>query len=122
MRLLILGGTRFVGRHFAAAALDGGHEVTLFNRGLSNPELFPRAEKLRGDRDREGDLAAALAGRRWDAVIDFCGYRPEQVAAAARCLGGAVERYVFLSTISVYADFATGPGEGSPLKPPPGPS
>jgi 2'-hydroxyisoflavone reductase len=118
MRLLILGGTRFAGRHLAAAALDAGHEVTLFNRGLSHPELFPRAEKLRGDRDREDDLAAALAGRRWDAVADCCGYRPEQVAAAARCLGGAVRRYLFLSTISVYADFASGPDESSPLKAP----
>lgn len=118
MRLLILGGTRFAGRHIAAAALDAGHEVTLFHRGLTNPGLFPRAETLRGDRDREDDLAAALGGRRWDAVIDCCGYRPEQVAAAVRCLGEAVERYVFLSTISVYADFASGPDEDSPLKPP----
>jgi 2'-hydroxyisoflavone reductase len=118
MRLLILGGTRFAGRHLAAAALDAGHEVTLFNRGISNVEIFPQAERLCGDRDREGDLRAAFAGRRWDAVIDCCGYRPEQVAAAARWLGGAVERYVFLSTISVYADFAVGPDEGSPLKQP----
>ncbi len=118
MRLLILGGTRFAGRHLAAAALDAGHKVTLFNRGISNAEIFPQAEKLRGDRDSEGDLRAALAERRWEAVIDCCGYRPEQVAAAARCLGGAVERYVFLSTISVYADFAAGPDEGSPLKQP----
>jgi 2'-hydroxyisoflavone reductase len=121
MRLLILGGTRFAGRHLAAAALDAGHEVTLFNRGLTHPELFPRAEKLRGDRDRDADLAAALAGRQWDAVADCCGYRPEQVAAAVRCLGGAVQRYLFLSTISVYADFAVGPDEGSPLKAAPGP-
>jgi 2'-hydroxyisoflavone reductase len=116
MRLLILGGTRFAGRHLAAAALDAGHEVTLFNRGLSHPELFPRAEKLRGDRDRPGDLAAALGGRQWDAVADCCGYRPEQVAAAARCLAGAVRCYLFLSTISVYAGFASGPDETSPLK------
>jgi 2'-hydroxyisoflavone reductase len=115
LRLLILGGTRFLGRHVAAAALDAGHEVTLFNRGLSGPDLFPRAEALVGDRD--GDLAA-LAGRRWDAVIDCCGYRPEQVRAAARLLAGAVELYVFISTISVYADFSSGPGEDSPLTSP----
>jgi 2'-hydroxyisoflavone reductase len=121
MRLLILGGTRFAGRHLAAAALDAGHEVTLFNRGLTDPDLFPRAEQLRGDRDRVGDLAAAFAGRQWDAVADCCGYRPEQVAAATRCLGGAVQRYLFLSTISVYADFASGPDESSPLKAPLGP-
>ncbi|HEV3460185.1 MAG TPA: NAD-dependent epimerase/dehydratase family protein [Thermoanaerobaculia bacterium] len=115
LRLLILGGTRFAGRHVAAAALDAGHEVTLFNRGFTAPELFPSAEKLRGDRD--GDLSA-LAGRRWDAVIDCCGYRPEQVRASARLLAGAVQRYVFISTVSVYADFAAGPGEDSPLEPP----
>ena len=115
MHLLILGGTRFVGRHLAAAALEAGHRVTLFNRGLTHPGLFPRAEQLRGDRDRD---LSALAGRRWDAAVDCCGYRPEQVGAAARCLAGAVERYVFVSTVSVYADFATGPDEGSPLKEP----
>jgi 2'-hydroxyisoflavone reductase len=115
LRLLILGGTRFVGRHVAAAALDAGHEVTLFNRGFSDPDLFPGAEKLRGDRD--GDLSA-LAGRRWDAVVDCCGYRPEQVRASARLLAGAVQRYVFISTVSVYADFSIGPGEDSPLEPP----
>ncbi|HYL05687.1 MAG TPA: NAD-dependent epimerase/dehydratase family protein [Thermoanaerobaculia bacterium] len=115
LRLLILGGTRFLGRHIAAAALGAGHEVTLFNRGFTAPELFPNAEALRGDRD--GDLSA-LAGRRWDAVIDCCGYRPEQVRASARLLAGAVQRYVFVSTVSVYADFAAGPGEGSPLEPP----
>jgi len=115
LRLLILGGTRFVGRHVAAAALDAGHEVTLFNRGFTGPELFPRAEKLRGDRDCD---LSALAGRRWDAVVDCCGYRPEQVRATARLLAGAVERYVFISTVSVYADFAAGPGEDSPLESP----
>jgi 2'-hydroxyisoflavone reductase len=114
MRLLILGGTRFVGRHLAAAALAGGHEVTLFNRGQSHPGLFPRAEELHGDRDRD---LSALAGRRWDAVVDCCGYRPEQLRASARALASAVEHYVFVSTISVYADFATGPDEGSPLRP-----
>jgi 2'-hydroxyisoflavone reductase len=113
VKLLILGGTRFVGRHAVAAALDAGHEVTLFNRGFSGPELFPSAERLHGDRD--GDLSV-LAGRRWDAVVDFCGYRPEQVRASARLLAGAVGRYVFISTISVYADFAAGPGEDSPLE------
>lgn len=117
MRLLILGGTRFLGRHLAAAALDAGHQVTLFNRGLSGPDLFPGAEKLRGDRD--GDLSA-LAGSRWEAVIDCCGFRPDQVRASARLLAGAVERYVFISSISVYADFASGPGEDAPLEPPPG--
>ena len=70
MRILILGGSIFVGRHLVQAALARGHQVTLFNRGKSNPELFSDLEKLRGD--REGDLAA-LAGQTWDAVIDTCG-------------------------------------------------
>jgi 2'-hydroxyisoflavone reductase len=117
MKLLILGGTRFVGRHLTAAALAAGHRVTLFHRGVSHPELFPQAGRLLGDRDQEGGLAA-LAGRRWDAVIDTCGYRPEPVRASARLLAAAVEHYVFISTISVYADFTIGPGEGSPLKQP----
>jgi 2'-hydroxyisoflavone reductase len=121
MNLLILGGTRFVGRHFTAAALAAGHRVTLFHRGISNPGLFPAAETLHGDRDRDGDLAA-LAGRRWDAVVDCCGYRPEQVRASAQRLVAAVELYAFISTISVYADFSTGPDEESPLRAPPDPA
>src|SRR5947207_11078817 len=102
MDLLVLGGTQFVGRHLVQAALDGGHRVTLFNRGRTNPELFPRAERLRGDRD--GDLAA-LAGRRWDAVLDVNGYLPGQVRRATARLQDAVGLYAFISTISVFADF-----------------
>jgi 2'-hydroxyisoflavone reductase len=75
--------------------------VTLFNRGQHNPELFPQTEKLRGDRD--GQLEA-LHGRSWDAVIDTCGYVPRIVGQSAKLLQGAVERYLFVSTISVYAD------------------
>ena len=101
MRILILGGTVFLGRHLAAAALARGHAVTLFNRGKSGPELFPEAEHLRGD--RTNDLSA-LEGRNWDAVIDTCGYVPRVVRASAERLAGAVERYVFISTVSVYAD------------------
>lgn len=86
MKLLILGGTVFLGRHLVEAALDQGHEVTLFNRGQHNPDLFPSVEKLRGDRD--GNLAA-LQGRRWDALIDTCGYVPRIVRASAQLLAGA---------------------------------
>lgn len=100
MNILILGGTRFVGRHITQAALDRGHTVTLFNRGRSNPELFPQAEKLVGDR---GVDLSALHGRRWDAVIDVNGYVPRHVREAATLLAGAVEQYTFISTISVYA-------------------
>ncbi len=101
MKLLILGGTRFLGRHLVEAAQARGHEITLFNRGISNPNLYPDVEHLRGDRD--GDLSA-LDGRRWDAVIDPSGYVPRLVRAAAEKLAGVVEHYTFISSISVYPD------------------
>ena len=101
MRLLILGGTVFLGRALVEAALERGHEVSLFNRGRSNPDLFPEVEKLHGNRD--GDLTA-LAGRRWEAVIDTCGYVPRIVRQSAELLAEAVEHYTFISSISVYAD------------------
>jgi 2'-hydroxyisoflavone reductase len=113
MKLLILGGTMFLGRHLAEQALAAGHELTLFTRGRRNPELFPQAEKLLGDRD--GKLEA-LDGRRWDAVIDTCGYVPRIVRQSARLLAPAVSHYTFISSISVYADFKTpGAGESYPL-------
>jgi len=99
MKLLILGGTRFVGRHLVEEALAQGHQVTLFNRGRNNPELFPEVEKLRGDRD--GNLTA-LEGRKWDAVIDTCGYVPRLVRDSALLLADSVAHYTFISTISVY--------------------
>jgi len=105
MDLLILGGTLFLGRHVAEAALERGHRVTLFNRGQSNAELFPFAEKLRGDRD--GDHAL-LRGRRFDAVIDCSGYRPAQVLAAARAVEKSIGHYVFVSSVSVYRQFPPG--------------
>ncbi len=99
MRLLVLGGTKFLGRSAVVTALERGHEVTLFNRGETNPELFPEAEKLRGDRG--GDLSA-LEGREWDAVIDPSGFVPRLVGASAELLRGSVGHYVFVSSISVY--------------------
>ncbi len=101
MKILILGGTVFLGRHLVDAALARRHEVTLFNRGQSNPDLFPDVEKLRGNRD--GDLSA-LRGRRWDAAIDTCGYVPRVVRASAELLAGAMQHYTFISSLSVYAD------------------
>src|SRR4051795_10936713 len=101
MRILVLGGTQFVGRHVVDSALERGHEVTLFNRGKTRPELFPEVEKLHGDRD--GNLTA-LEGRSWDAVIDTSGYVPRVVKASAALLGPNVGQYVFISTISVYAE------------------
>lgn len=113
MKLLVLGGTVFLGRHIVAAALRRGHEVTLFNRGQHNPNLFPEVEKLRGNRD--GNLEA-LHGRCWDAIIDTCGYVPRIVRASAELLARSVEHYTFISSISVYADFSI-PGltETSPV-------
>lgn len=100
MRLLVLGGTKFLGRGAVDAALERGHEVTLFNRGRTNSELYPEIEHLRGDRD--GDLGA-LRGRTWDAVVDTSGYVPRIVRASAELLADS-EHYVFVSSISVYRD------------------
>ncbi len=105
MKILIIGGTRFLGRHLVEAALACGHEVTLFNRGQTNPDLYPEIETILGDRD--GGLGA-LTARQWDAVIDTCGYYPRIVRASALALAGAVEHYTFISSISVYPD-ETGP-------------
>ena len=103
MRILVLGGTRFLGRHLVETALARGHDVVLFNRGLMNPELFPGVERLRGDRERD---LSALAGRRFDAAVDLSGYVPRAVQSSAELLADAVEHYTFVSSISVYADFS----------------
>src|SRR3954468_3241105 len=101
MKLLVLGGTKFLGRATVEAALARGHEVTLFNRGETNPELFPEAETLRGDRTQD---LSALDGRAWDAVIDSSGYVPAVVRASAEKLQGAAGFYLFVSSVSAYAD------------------
>lgn len=103
MKLLILGGTRFLGRHLVDAACATGHEVTLFNRGHTAPELFPHLEHLRGERDGGLD---ALGDRCWDAVIDTCGYVPRVVRQSAARLSARGARYVFVSSVSVYSDSA----------------
>jgi 2'-hydroxyisoflavone reductase len=102
MKLLVMGGTVFLGRHVVEAALARGHEVTMFNRGRHDADAFPQAERLRGDRD--GDLSA-LRDRRFDAVIDTCGYTPAQLRSTADALGAPPAHYVFVSTISVYRAF-----------------
>jgi 2'-hydroxyisoflavone reductase len=111
MRILVLGGTQFLGRHTVDAALTRGHDVTLFNRGQTRPELFPEVEKLRGDRD--GDLGA-LSGRAFDAVVDTSGYVPRLVRQTLEALAD-VGHYTFVSSISVYADVSTPPTESSPV-------
>lgn len=112
MRLLILGGTLFLGRHLAREALARGHDLTLFNRGHTAPELFPETERLRGDRD--GDLDA-LRGREWDAVIDTSGYDPRVVGESAVLLATAAGHCTFVSSISAYGTFpAPGMDEDRP--------
>ena len=111
MRLLVLGGTKFLGRAVVEAALAREHDVTLFNRGRTNPKLFPEAERLRGD--RASDLSA-LGGRAWDAVVDPSGYVPRVVQKSAESLRESA-RYVFVSSVSVYADFSGPVDEESPL-------
>lgn len=101
MRILIIGGTRFLGRALVCSAQERGHQITLFNRGVSNPGLFPEVEHLTGD--RTSDLHA-LEGQAWDAVIDTCGYEPAVVRRSAEKLAGSVHWYVFISTLSVYHD------------------
>ncbi len=112
MRILVLGGTKFVGRALVDAALAAGYEVTLFHRGVTNPDLFPEADHVLGDRD--GGLGL-LAGRRWDVCIDVSGYLPRLVGDSARALQNGVGRYVYVSTISVYADLSVPRDETGPL-------
>jgi 2'-hydroxyisoflavone reductase len=113
MKILILGGTVFLGRHLVNDALNRGHKVTLFNRGKSNAGLWPQVEQIHGDRDGGLD---ALAGRSFDAVIDPSGYVPRVVGASVRALADWTGHYTFISTISVYGEFGVaGPTEDSPL-------
>lgn len=105
MKILVLGGTLFLGRHIVDAALAQGHELALFNRGRHNAGLFPDVEKLRGDRD---DDVRALTGRRFDAVIDTSGYRPQQMRDIAAVLDRSTLHYIFVSSISVYRAFSPG--------------
>src|SRR6266536_2139943 len=112
MQMLVLGGTKFLGRHVVDEALTRGHEVTLFNRGQTKPELFPQVEKLRGDRD--GDLGD-LAGRAFDAVVDTSGYVPRIVRLTLAALGD-VGHYTFVSSVSVYADLSSPPTESSAVR------
>jgi len=111
VRILVLGGTQFLGRHVVDSALARGHDLTLFNRGRTRPELFPEVERLQGDRDGSLD---ALAGRGFDAVVDTSGYVPRIVAATIAALGD-VGHYTFVSSISAYADLSTPPTVESPV-------
>jgi 2'-hydroxyisoflavone reductase len=117
MRVLVLGGTSFVGRAIVEQALDAGAEVTLFGRGRTGPGLFPGVPRLTGDRD-SGDLAALREGA-WDAVADVSGYLPRQVGQAMDVLGDRVGRYLFISSHAVYRREGVAPGcdEDTPRRP-----
>src|SRR5262245_47706615 len=114
MRLLVLGGTLFLGRAVVDAALARGDEVTIFTRGETNPDLFRDVERLLGNRDGGLD---ALAGREWDAVVDTCGFVPRIVRESAELLDPNVGHYAFVSTMSVYADVSKPTDEDSPVDP-----
>jgi 2'-hydroxyisoflavone reductase len=104
IKVLILGGTGFIGPHFVRVCREGGHTLTLFNRGKRNPRLFPDIETLIGDRD--GRLEA-LKGRDWDVCIDNSGYFPAHVQLSADLLKDHVQHYIYVSSVSAYADFTT---------------
>ena len=110
--ILVLGGTGFIGPHMVREALRRGHSVTLFNRGRTNNTLFPDLETIKGD--RAGDLEG-LADRSWDVVIDNSGYIPRHVENSARLLSPNVSHYLFISSVSVYADFERANDESSPV-------
>jgi 2'-hydroxyisoflavone reductase len=100
MRILMIGGTAFVGRHITAAAMDAGHDVTLFHRGETGAELFPAATHLTGDRDVD---LSALTTASWDATIDVCAYFPRQVRSLAAALDGRGGTYIYISSVSAYS-------------------
>ncbi len=111
-KILILGGTRFIGLHMTALALERGHTLTFFNRGKTHTDKFPDIERIKGDRNGEID---GLKNREWDVVIDNSGYVPRQVRAAAELLAPRIKQYVFVSSISVYPNFSVPHDENSPV-------
>jgi 2'-hydroxyisoflavone reductase len=113
MRILIIGGTMFVGRHITEAAIAAGHDVTVFHRGRSGADLFARITHLTGDRD--ADLSALSFGH-WDVTIDVCAYVPRQVRTLAEVLGGRGGRYIYISSTSAYkTPVSSGFDEDAPL-------
>lgn len=107
LRILVFGGTGFIGPKIVEHAVSRGHEVTLFNRGRTNTELFPDLEKIVGDRDPDkGEGLKGLEGKTWDVAIDDSGYYPRHVKASAEMLAKAgVGHYLYVSSISAYASF-----------------
>ncbi|MDZ7644479.1 MAG: NAD-dependent epimerase/dehydratase family protein [Woeseiaceae bacterium] len=112
LRLLVLGGTGFIGPHMVREALRRGHTVELFNRGRTNDDIFPDLTTYLGDRNNDLD---ALRGGRWDVVIDNSGYVPRHVADSARLLSSLADHYIYVSSISAYADLGSPVDEDAPL-------
>lgn len=117
MKLLVLGGTQFVGKYIVEAALEAGHEVTLFHRGRScRPEDQPHVRHIIGDRENLDDLYK-LTEQEWDVVLDTSAYTPTTLQKSVELLKDRVKQYAFITTISVYQDFAeAGITEQYPLK------
>ena len=106
MNVLIIGGGVFLGQALLSSALAEGHSVTVFNRGMSRQWWPPGVKWIVGDRTEDLHL---LVNRRWDAVIDTCGYRPQDVELSAAALFDSCERYVYVSSVSAYASFSRPP-------------
>ncbi len=118
LKVLFLGGTGFLGPHTVRYALERGHDVTLFNRGRTNTDLFPELETIIGNRDPEIDEGLdGLKGREWDAVIDTSGYVPRITGASAGLLADSVGQYLFVSTICQYDNWAEGGTNGTEERP-----
>jgi len=117
LKLLVLGGTYFLGPQVVDAALRSGHEVTLFNRGKTNPEMFPKLELIRGDRDAKSEDLSGLAGdRKWDAVIDVWPADADMSRRSGELLKDRVRRYIYVSSISAYTPLTVpGANESYPL-------
>lgn len=109
MNVLVLGGTQFIGRHIVDVLLARGDRVSVFTRGKTRDELPQDVERLHGDRNEGAAGLTALAGRSWDACVDVSGYTPRQVRASVELLADQVVQYVFVSTVSVYAESAVAP-------------
>jgi 2'-hydroxyisoflavone reductase len=119
VKILVVGGTKFVGRAFVEEAIRRGHDVTVFHRGSTEPNGFPNVRHLHGDRDGGLD---ALAGTRWDAALDTCAYIPRLVRELASVIGDTLDHYTFVSTLSVLGDpIPAGATEETPVFGPPFP-
>ena len=122
MKILVIGGTQFIGRHVVSKLVQDGHSVTLLNRGRTGPNLFPDLPTIKADREAEDFTDNQALKRDWDAVVDLCAFYPKDVDRLLKTLKGQAGRYVLFSTLSAYvASAVDGPTpiieEGSPLRP-----